>query len=95
MPKDLRTYLAQLSETYPNQLKVVDQEVDRKWEITAFVEKLRRDKKEIDLAFNLCDDGFFSDPELEPHLPAILDVLEIPYTGGNYLTLALTLKKEI
>jgi len=56
-------------------------------------EKLRRDKKEIDLAFNLCDDGFFSDPELEPHVPAMLDVLEISYTGGNYFTLALTLKK--
>lgn len=56
-------------------------------------EKLKQDKKNIDLTFNLCDDGFFSDPELEPHLPAILDILEIPYTGGNYLTLALTLKK--
>jgi len=56
-------------------------------------EKLRKDKKGIDLAFNLCDDGFFSNPELEPHVPAILDVLEIPYTGGDYLTLALTLKK--
>lgn len=43
MAKDLRTYLAQLSETHPAHLKVVDQEVDRKWEITAFVEKLRRD----------------------------------------------------
>lgn len=57
-------------------------------------EKLRKDKTNIDLAFNLCDDGFYSDPELEPHVPAMLDVLEIPYTGGNYLTLALTLKKD-
>jgi len=57
-------------------------------------EKLKKDKKDIDLAFNLCDDGFFSDPELEPHLSAMLDVLEIPYTGGDYLTLALTLKKD-
>ena len=45
MPKDLRTYLAQLSESHPNHIKVVDQEVDRKWEITAFVEKLRRDQR--------------------------------------------------
>jgi len=56
-------------------------------------EKLRKDKSNIDLVFNLCDDGFYSDPELEPHVPAMLDVLEIPYTGGNYLTLALTLNK--
>jgi len=45
------------------------------------------------LVFNLCDDGFFSDPELEPHVPAMLDILEIPYTGGDYPTLALTLDK--
>jgi len=56
-------------------------------------EKLRKDKSNIDLAFNLCDDGFFSDSELEPHLPAMLDILEIPYTGGDYLTLSLTLNK--
>ncbi len=45
MPKDLRTYLEQLSEAHPNHIKVVDQEVDCKWEITAFVEKLRRDQR--------------------------------------------------
>jgi D-alanine-D-alanine ligase len=56
-------------------------------------EKLKRDKNDIDLIFNLCDDGFFSDPDLEPHVVAMLDVLEIPYTGGDYLTLALTLNK--
>ena len=56
-------------------------------------EKLREDKKNIDLAFNICDDGFFSDPELEPHVAAMLDILEIPFTGGDYLTLALTLQK--
>jgi len=57
-------------------------------------EKLKNDKKDIDMAFNLCDDGFYSDPELEPHVPAMLDILEIPYTGGNYLTLSLTLRKD-
>ncbi len=58
-------------------------------------ERLKTDKADIDLAFNLCDDGFFYNSELEPHLPAMLDVLGIPYTGGNYLTLALTLNKDI
>ena len=56
-------------------------------------EKLKKDKADIDLIFNLCDDGFFSDPDLEPHVVAMLDILEIPYTGGDYLTLALTLNK--
>ncbi|MFQ5872170.1 MAG: UbiD family decarboxylase [Dehalococcoidia bacterium] len=45
MPKDLRTYLAQLSEARPGDIKVVDKEVDPKWEVTAYVEKLRREGK--------------------------------------------------
>ncbi len=56
-------------------------------------EKLRKGKKDIDLVFNLCDDGFFSDPQLEPHLPAILDILEIPFTGSSYLSLSMCLDK--
>jgi len=43
MPKDLRTYLEQLRQSRPNHIKVVDQEVDRKWEITGLVEKMRKD----------------------------------------------------
>ncbi len=56
-------------------------------------EKLRKEKNNLDLVFNLCDDGFFSDPELEPHVPAMLDLLGIPYTGSSYLSLALCLNK--
>src|SRR3989338_7372780 len=43
MAKDLRTYLEQLKRSLPNHIKVVDQEVDRKWEITGFIEKIRKD----------------------------------------------------
>jgi len=46
-----------------------------------------------DLAFNACDDGFNGISSLEPHLPALLDVLQIPYTGSDYFTLALCLNK--
>jgi len=56
-------------------------------------EKLRKDKKEIDVAFNLCDDGFFSNPELEPHVLAMLEILGIPYTGSGFLSLAMCLDK--
>ncbi len=45
MPKDLRTYLKQLQQARPNDVRVIDQEVDRKWEITALIEKLRRDRR--------------------------------------------------
>lgn len=46
-----------------------------------------------DLIFNLADDGFYNDPNLEPHVPALLDILKIPYTGNNYFTLALCQNK--
>jgi len=45
MPKDLRTYLEQLRQSRPNHIKVVDQEVERKWEITALIERLRKDSR--------------------------------------------------
>ncbi len=48
---------------------------------------------QCDLAFNLIDDGLNNDSRLEPHLPALLDVFGIPYTGGDFLSLALTLDK--
>jgi 2,5-furandicarboxylate decarboxylase 1 len=44
MSKDLRTYLKQLHDTYPGQLKAVKTEVSRKWDITAIVEKIRKDR---------------------------------------------------
>lgn len=56
-------------------------------------DNLISNKPSIDLVFNLCDDGFFADSQLEPHLPAVLDVLGILYTGSGYLTLALCLNK--
>ena len=54
-------------------------------------EKLRRLKP--DLAFNICDCGFGEDSDMEPHIPAMLDILGIRYTGSNYLALALCLDK--
>jgi D-alanine-D-alanine ligase len=46
---------------------------------------LERDLAELrtDLVFNLCDEGFNNDAFKELHLPAILDLLGLPYTGGN------------
>ena len=50
-------------------------------------------KSNFDLAFNLCDDGFRNNSLLEPHIPAMLDLLCIPYTGSNFFTLASCLDK--
>lgn len=53
--------------------------------------ELRQEKP--DVVFNLGDDGFRGDPTLEPHVAAMLDILNIPYTGNNYFTLALCQNK--
>lgn len=47
----------------------------------------------VDLVFNMADSGFEMNPVLEPHVPAILDIYKIPYTGSNYLTLGTCLDK--
>jgi D-alanine-D-alanine ligase len=50
-------------------------------------------KNYFDLAFNLCDDGFRNNSLLEAHIPAMLDILQIPCTGSNFFTLATCVNK--
>ncbi len=40
-------------------------------------------KNKIDFVYNLCDEGFSNDARQELHIPALLEMLEIPYTGSN------------
>jgi D-alanine-D-alanine ligase len=46
-----------------------------------------------DMCFNICE-GHFGDSR-EAHVPAILEMLRIPYTGSKVLTLALALDKPM
>ena len=46
-----------------------------------------------DLCFNLCE-GHYGDSR-ESHVPALLEMLRIPYTGAGVLSLALTLDKAM
>jgi D-alanine-D-alanine ligase len=46
-----------------------------------------------DICFNICE-GHFGDAR-ESHVPAILEMLRIPYTGSKVLTLALALDKPM
>lgn len=55
--------------------------------------QLKRLKPRIDLAFNLADDGYGCNTQLEPHIPAMLDILGIPYTGSDFVCLANCLDK--
>jgi D-alanine-D-alanine ligase len=48
-------------------------------------------KKKVDLVFNIAE-GFYGEAR-EAHLPAMLEMLRIPYTGSGPLNLAITLDK--
>jgi D-alanine-D-alanine ligase len=54
-------------------------------------EQIKEEKP--DIVFNLCDDGFRSEYTLEPHVAMMLDVLNVPYTGNGYFTIALCQNK--
>ncbi|MBS7654729.1 ATP-grasp domain-containing protein [Candidatus Bathyarchaeota archaeon] len=47
-----------------------------------------------DVVVNLCE-GFMGDSSLEMHVPSILEILGIPYTGSNPLTLGLCQDKGL
>jgi D-alanine-D-alanine ligase len=55
--------------------------------------RFKSEKHKIDLVFNLVDDGFFSKSKLEPHVPAILDLIGMRYTGADYVGLSLCANK--
>lgn len=74
-------------------LKSLGHDTNRIYVNLDMFEKLRKLKDEIDVVFNLCDDGFFNTSSFEPHVPAMLDILKIPYTGSGYKTLAICLNK--
>lgn len=54
----------------------------------SMIAELSRLTGKIDYVFNLCDEGFNNQARLELHVPAILEILGIPYTGGGPQCLA-------
>ncbi|GBC84115.1 Vancomycin B-type resistance protein VanB [bacterium HR11] len=59
------------------------------------VEHLTRLKGKIDFVFNLCDEGFGNDYARELHVPALLEILGIPYTGAGPQCLAYCYDKSL
>ncbi len=45
--------------------------------------------------FNLCDEGFYNDATKELHLPALLEMLNIPYSGAGPACLAACYDKSL
>lgn len=48
-----------------------------------------------DLVLNLCDEGFNNDAFMELHVPALLEMLNLPYTGAAPLSLGLCFDKAL
>ena len=60
---------------------------------SALVPKLRNDPPQF--VFNLCDEGFNNDAFKELHVPALLEMLGIPYSGAGPASLGLCYNKSI
>jgi D-alanine-D-alanine ligase len=56
---------------------------------------LTRLKGTMDLVYNLCDEGYGNDPKKELHIPAMLELLGIPYTGSGPECLAFCYDKSL
>ncbi|HPB30786.1 MAG TPA: methyltransferase domain-containing protein [Candidatus Sumerlaeota bacterium] len=59
------------------------------------VQELQKMGGKVDIVFNLCDEGFLNNPKLELHIPALLEVAGIPYTGAGPQCLAFCYDKSL
>ncbi|MBC7189907.1 D-alanine--D-alanine ligase, partial [Candidatus Aerophobetes bacterium] len=59
------------------------------------IQDLSKLKGKIDFIFNLCDEGYNNDPRKELHIPALLEIMEIPYTGAGPQCLAQCYDKSL
>jgi len=59
------------------------------------IQDLMNIKNDISFVFNLCDEGYFNDARHELHVPALLDILKIPYTGSGPQSLAFCYDKSL
>jgi D-alanine-D-alanine ligase len=60
-----------------------------------FLKEIPRLKGEVDYVFNLCDEGFYNNPRKELHIPALLEMVGIPYTGAGPQCLAYCYDKSL
>jgi D-alanine-D-alanine ligase len=56
---------------------------------------LIKNKHKIDYVFNLCDEGYNNEARKELHVPALLEILDIPYTGSGPQCLAYCYDKSL
>jgi D-alanine-D-alanine ligase len=59
------------------------------------LDELRAQAGKADFVFNLCDEGLNNDPTRELHIPALLEAMGLPYSGGNPQCLAYCYDKSL
>jgi D-alanine-D-alanine ligase len=59
------------------------------------IQDLIKKEAKLDFVFNLCDEGFLNVAKRELHIPALLEMLNIPYTGSNPQCLAFCHDKSL
>lgn len=62
---------------------------------STLIDTLRSTAGDFDFVFNLCDEGFNNEAIKELHVPALLELLEIKYSGGNPQCLAYCYDKSL
>jgi D-alanine-D-alanine ligase len=61
----------------------------------SLIETLQKGAKNIDFVLNLCDEGFNNEATKELHVPALLEMLGLNYTGGDPQCLAYCYDKSL
>ncbi|MFX1529875.1 MAG: methyltransferase domain-containing protein [Promethearchaeota archaeon] len=59
------------------------------------IQDLQDLQNKFNYVFNLCDEGYFNDARKELHIPAMLEILRIPYTGSGPQCLAFCYDKSL
>ncbi len=61
----------------------------------SLIDDLRKLKPNIKLILNFCDEGYFNNPRYELHVPALAEMLNIPYSGSGSQCLAYCYDKSL
>lgn len=88
--KEVEDDLAQVGKMVVKSLKLYGHDIQFFDVNETTFDKLR--KSNIDIAFNVCE-RFNGSSLLEPHVAAMLEMLNIPFTGSGHLTLATCINK--
>lgn len=59
------------------------------------IQDLMKERGKIDIIFNLCDEGLYNEGKKELHIPALLEILGLSYTGSGPQCLAFCYDKSL